>query len=174
MRYCPHCAAPLTQVELGGAKRMACAEAGCGYVHWDNPVPVVAAIVEHEGRVVLARNRGWPEHMYGLVTGFLERGESPQQGVAREVKEELDLDAVATELVGVYPFERKNELILAYHVQASGVIRLNEELVDYRAIAPERLRPWKFGTGLALADWLRSRGLEVNFVQPRTEVARLA
>jgi len=42
------------------------------------------------------------------------------------------------------------------------VIKLNEELIDYRAIEPSRLRPWKFGTGLALADWMRSRGLEVN------------
>ncbi len=159
-RFCPRCASPLAQVELGGASRMACPEAVCGYVHWDNPIPVVAAIVEHEGRVVLARNRSWPENTYGLVTGFLERGESPQQGVAREVKEELDLDAKATSLVGLYPFERKNELIIAYHVEAAGVISLNEELVVYRAIKPARLRPWKFGTGLALADWLRSRGLE--------------
>lgn len=163
VRFCPRCASLLAQVDLGGASRMACPDAACGYVHWDNPIPVVAAIVEHEGRVILARNRSWPEHMYGLVTGFLERGESPQQGVAREVKEELDLDAEATSLVGVYPFERKNELIIAYHVEAAGVIRLNEELVDYRAIQPSRLRPWKFGTGLALADWLRSRGLEPNF-----------
>ena len=164
MRFCPRCAAPLKQVDLGGASRMACPEAACGYVHWDNPIPVVAAIVEHEGSVVLARNRSWPENMYRLVTGFLERGESPQQGVAREVKEELDLDASTTNLVGVYAFERKNELIIAYHVEAAGVISLNEEeLVDYRAIALARLRPWKFDTGLALADWLRGRGLEVNF-----------
>ncbi len=162
-RFCPRCASPLAQVELGGASRMACPEAVCGYVHWDNPIPVVAAIVEHEGRVVLARNRSWPENTYGLVTGFLERGESPQQGVAREVKEELNLDAKATSLVGLYPFERKNELIIAYHVEAAGVITLNEELVDYRAIKPARLRPWKFGTGLALADWLRSRDLEPDF-----------
>ena len=162
-RFCPRCASPLAQVDLGGASRMACPEAVCGYVHWDNPIPVVAAIVEHEGRVVLARNRSWPENTYGLVTGFLERGESPRQGVAREVKEELDLDAKATSLVGLYPFERKNELIIAYHVEAAGGISLNEELADYRAIKPARLRPWKFGTGLALADWLRSRGLEPDF-----------
>ena len=124
---------------------------------------MVAAIVEHEGKVVLARNRSWPENMYGLVTGFLERGESPQEGVAREVTEELDLEVRTASLVGVYPFERKNELIIAYHVEADGAIKLNEELVDYRAITPARLRPWKFGTGLALADWLRGRGLEVNF-----------
>jgi NAD+ diphosphatase len=163
LRFCPRCAAPLASIEIGGASRLACPDLACSYVHWDNPIPVVAAIVEHEGKVVLARGRNWPEKMYGLVTGFLERGESPQQGVAREVKEELDLDAVATALVGVYPFERKNELIIAYHVQAQGVIRLNEELAEYRAIEPARLRPWKFGTGLAIADWLRGRGLEVNF-----------
>jgi NAD+ diphosphatase len=112
---------------------------------------------------VLARSRSGPEHMYGLLTGFLARGESPQQGVTREVKDELDRDASATRLVGVYPFERKNELIIAFHVQAEGVISLNEELVDCRAIEPSRRRPWKFGIGLALADWLRSRGLQVNF-----------
>ncbi len=162
MRFCPRCASSLAPVDLAGASRLACPDAACGYVHWDNPIPVVAAIVEHEGRVLLARNRSWPENMYGLVTGFLERGESPEQGVAREVKEELDLDAKVTNLVGVYPFERKNELIIAYHVEAAGVISLNEELVDYRAIEPAGLRPWKFGTGLALADWLRSRGLDAK------------
>ncbi|MCJ7837818.1 MAG: ADP-ribose pyrophosphatase, partial [Burkholderiales bacterium] len=60
MHFCPRCAAPLAQTEVGGASRMACADVACGYVHWDNPIPVVAAIVEHEGRVVLARNRRWP------------------------------------------------------------------------------------------------------------------
>lgn len=163
MRFCPRCASPLAQVELAGASRLACPDAACGYVHWDNPIPVVAAIVEHEGRVLLARNHAWPHKMYGLITGFLERGESPEQGVRREVKEELDLDAMASKLVGVYPFERKNELIIAYHVQAIGTVRLNEELAEYRAIEPARLRPWKFGTGLAMADWMRSRGLEVDF-----------
>jgi len=129
----------------------------CGYVHWDNPVPVVAAIVEHEGAVILARNKEWPEKMYGLVTGFLEKGEAPEAGVKREVKEELDLDASAAHLVGLYPFARRNELIIAYHVPATGTLRLNEELAEVRRIAPEKLRSWDFGTGLAVADWLKRR-----------------
>ena len=54
--------------------------------------------------------------------------------------------------------QRRNELIIAYHVPASGEVRLNEELADYRRIAPEKLRPWDFGTGLALRDWLKTRG----------------
>jgi NADH pyrophosphatase NudC (nudix superfamily) len=151
-KHCPACAAPLaTRAEDG---RLACA---CGFIHWDNPVPVVAAIVEHEGQVILARNKDWPEKMYGLVTGFLEKDEAPEDGVKREVKEELDLDATAAYLVGLYPFARRNELIIAYHVPAVGTVRLNEELADIRRIAPEKLRPWDFGTGLAVADWLKRR-----------------
>jgi NAD+ diphosphatase len=151
-RFCPVCAAPLAA--RAEDARLACA---CGYVLWDNPVPVVAAIVEHEGAVILARNRDWPEKMFGLVTGFLEKDETPEDGVRREVKEELDLDATAAHFVGLYPFSQRNELIIAYHVPATGAIRLNEELAAYRRIAPEKLRPWDFGTGLAVADWLRRR-----------------
>lgn len=153
-RFCPRCALPLVLGAHGGAKRLACA---CGFVHWDNPIPVVAAIVEHEGAVILARNKDWPEKMFGLITGFLEKAETPEAAVAREVNEELSLDVTAVHLVGLYPFERRNELIIAYHVPASGEVRLNEELADYRRIAPEKLRPWDFGTGLALRDWLARR-----------------
>ncbi len=41
---------------------------------------------------------------------------------------------------------------------SGGEIRLNEELADYRRISPEKLKPWDFGTGLALRDWLNQRG----------------
>jgi len=151
-KFCPACAVPLAA--RAEDARLACA---CGYVHWDNPVPVVAAIVEHEGAVILARNKDWPEKMFGLVTGFLEKDETPEEGVKREVKEELDLEPLAANFVGVYPFARRNELILAFHVHAAGTVRLNDELADYRRVAPEKLRPWDFGTGLAVADWLKRR-----------------
>lgn len=157
VRFCARCGAPLAARELGGRCRQACPNEACGYVHWDNPAPVVAALVEVDGLIVLARNHGWPEKMFGLVTGFLERDESPEEAVVREVREELDLDARHSSLIGVYPFMRKNEVIIAYHVVASGNIRLNEELAEYRLIAPEKLRPWDFGTGLAVRDWLARR-----------------
>ena len=87
-------------------------------MHWDNPTPVVAAVVEYEGRVLLARNRAWPEKMFALVTGFLERDEAPAAAVLREVKEETDLDGRAAHLIGVYEFARMNQVIIAYHVPA--------------------------------------------------------
>jgi len=143
----------------------------CGWVHWDNPAPVVAALIEYEGRILLARNRAWPEKMFALVTGFLERDEAPQQAVEREVAEETALATRKATLIGVYEFARKNEVIIAYHVEAVGEIRLGEELVDYRLIEPARLRPWPLGTGLAMADWMRARGLPVEFLPFPTSTA---
>ena len=161
-RFCPQCATPLERRIAGERERAACP--ACGWVHWDNPAPVVAAVIEYEGRVLLARNAAWPPKMFALVTGFLERDETPQAAVAREVKEETNLDTQASSLIGVYDFARKNELIIAYHVVAEGTVQLSQELVDYRLIEPAKVRPWPAATGLALADWMRARGLPVEFM----------
>ena len=74
-QFCPRCKTALVARELGGRARQACPREECGFVAWDNPVPVVAAIVERNGEVVLVRNIGRPEGWYGLVAGFLEKGE---------------------------------------------------------------------------------------------------
>ncbi|MBX6420184.1 MAG: NUDIX domain-containing protein [Nevskia sp.] len=160
-QFCPRCAKPLTHGAVdGGSARWHCPDRACGFVHWDNPVPVVAAIVEHEGEIVLARNRAWPPKMFALITGFLEKDDpDPAQGVLREVAEELGLQGRVEEFVGHYPFPRMNQLIIAYHVVAQGAITLGEELVEYRKIPPEKLRPWPAATGLALRDWMVKRGL---------------
>ncbi len=162
-RFCPCCATPLALRALAGdagpEDRLACPAQSCGYVHWNNPTPAVGAIVEHEGEIILARNAGWPQGFFALVTGYLEAREDPVQAVAREVKEELDLDVVETNLVGNYIFERKNEVMLCYHVVATGTVKLSEELAEYRRYKPAELKPWKRATGLAVAEWMRAKGL---------------
>lgn len=159
-KYCPRCAQPLAVAEHGGMSRNACSAPACGFVHWDNPVPVVAAIVEHQGEVILARNRAWPEKMFALITGFLEKDDpSPQSGIKREVQEELGLIAQSATFIGHYEFRRMNQLIIAYHVVATGEIVLGEELIEYRRLKPEQVRPWPYGTGDAVRDWLKSRGI---------------
>ncbi len=160
-RFCPMCATPLNSKDEGGATRLACLASGCGFVHWQNPTPVVAAVVEHEGDIILARNAAWPVPFYALITGFLEKDDpSPEEAVAREVHEELGLQAQGVNFIGHYRFERLNQIILAYHVPATGVITLNGELVDYKRIPPHKARYWPVSTGLALRDWLRSQGHE--------------
>ena len=164
-QFCPSCATPLqfiVQAEDGGDKeRLRCP--ACGWTHWNNPTPVLAAIVEYRGQVLLARNAAWPGKMFALITGFMEAGESPQEGIAREVKEETNLDVTQVNLVGAYEFMRMNQVIIAYHVVAHGDVRLSPELVDYRLVDLPDLRCWPAGTGYALADWLRTRGHEPVF-----------
>ena len=104
-RFCPRCATPLTPGEHGGRTRFGCPVPDCGFVHWDNPTPVVAAIVEHDDdHVILVRSHGWPAKLFGLVTGFLERDETPEDGVVREVREELGLASEVIGPAGVFPF----------------------------------------------------------------------
>jgi ADP-ribose pyrophosphatase YjhB (NUDIX family) len=147
----------LEAAERDGKARLACPAEGCGYVHWDNPLPVVAAIIEHDGQVLLARNKAWPPKTFALVTGFLERGEDPARAVLREVAEETGLTGEVVGLVGAYGFERMNQVILAYHVRTTGDIRLGDELAEVKLLPPEKVRAWPFGTGPALAEWLEKR-----------------
>jgi uncharacterized protein (TIGR01244 family) len=161
LKYCPQCAQPLALAAHGGTQRLACTDAKCGFVFWDNPVPVVAAIVEHNGQVILARNALWPPGMFALITGFLEKDDpDPASGVLREVEEELGLQARVASFVGHYPFERMNQLIIAYHVIAEGEVVLGEELAEYKHVPFEQIRPWPAGTGYAGRDWLLRQGIQ--------------
>lgn len=174
-RFCLACGTPLASIvadEDGGAKaRLRCP--ACAWTHWNNPTPVLAAVVEctdRGGQVLLARNAAWSGRMFALITGFMEAGETPEEGIAREVLEETALVAEAVSLIGVYDFQRMNQVIIAYHVQARGEVRLSPELAEYKLFAPADLRCWPAGTGYALADWLRRRGHEPRFIEfpPRT------
>jgi len=158
MNFCPQCSNPLTTGQAGGRERLVCS-AGCGYVYWNNPLPVVGAIVEcDEDTVLLVQNVGWPKEWYGLVTGFLEKGEEPDAAVLREIREETGLEGEIVERLGIYTFYQRNELIIAYHVRASGTIQIDpEEIQDYKLVPIEKLKPWPFGTGLAVRDWLEAR-----------------
>ena len=160
--FCPICATALTRQSINGEDRKACTQESCNYVEWNNPTPVVAAIVQAGDNVVLVRALGWPKDWFGLVTGFLESGETAEGGVVREVKEELGLDCQVESLVGVYSFFQMNQVIIAYHVLLDkGDITLDaRELVDYKKIPIKELQPWPSGTGKAVQDWLKTKGIE--------------
>ena len=157
MKYCPYCASQIEKRTIDGRERSACPSRDCGFVHWDNPTPVVAAIIEHDDGIVLARNADWPENMFGLVTGFLERGEHPDQGVLREVREELGLDSSIVEFLGNFSFFEANQLLIAYHVKAHGEIHTSDESAEVKHVPVEKLKAWPFGTGRVVKAWLDRR-----------------
>jgi NAD+ diphosphatase len=151
----------------GGRERAVCPDPDCRFVHWDNPVPVVAAIVEHEGQIVLVRSIGRPPTWYGLVAGFLEQGEHPDDAVLREIDEEVGLRPSSCTFLGSYAFARLNQIIFVYHAEVPHLdIRLcQDELDDFRIVPIAEVRPWSQGTGPALRDWLVSRGYDPIVVQ---------
>lgn len=155
-KYCPQCTSLMLQ-GLDGYNH--CTGGDCSFVQYGNPTPVVAAIVEYdEATIVLAHNKLWPAGWYGLITGFLERHEHPEEAIVREVKEELGLDAQLQSFVGHYTFERMNQIIMAYHLTARGSIVLNDELDDFKLVSMNKAAYWPSGTGYALRDFLVGRG----------------
>ena len=155
MKFCPACAAPLAARESEGRLRQACTSRDCDYVFYDNPVPVVAALLEHGETVLLVRNKGWPEKWYGLVSGFLEKGESPEEGVLREVKEEVGLKGEIVSFIGAYPFAEMNQVILAYHVRGHGGITMGDEIAGSRRCPPTSCGPGRWAPGMPCATGWR-------------------
>ena len=155
--YCPKCSHALTQSDVEGVSRVHCPYPGCGFVHYDNPTPVVAAIVQRDDDVILIQNKGWPGTWFGLVSGFLERKEDPAIGVLREVDEELGFKAELQSLVGVYGFPEMNQVIMVYHVVVSGDVVMGDELEAFKVVPISKLIPWEMGTGQAVKDWLAAR-----------------
>jgi NADH pyrophosphatase NudC (nudix superfamily) len=143
-KYCSRCGKVLNATLIDGAERYVCSTEGCGFIDWNNPVPVVAALVKFKDRYILARNVTWPKGVFSVITGYLESGESPQEAVVREVAEELGLSGKVTRHIGNYAFKEKNQIILCYEVEASGDIVTNHELAEIKALTAKELSAYDF------------------------------
>ena len=159
-QFCPCCGSRLINGVFEGAVKQHC-ESACGFVHWNNPTPVVLALVEFNGLYVVTHNVEWPEWKYSLISGFLDTQEDPEQAVIREVEEELALKAIETTLITTSIYEPLNQLMLAYHVMAEGEIKLNHEHDAYKLLDDEALSQWPFGLGAtpAIQQWLGRAGI---------------
>ncbi len=144
MKYCSECGSALEVKHIDGYKRYVCSNEECGYVHWNNPIPVVAALVLYNGNYIVARNSDWPEGIFSVITGYLEQKEAPEDAVLREVEEELGLKGKIKRHIGNYGFKKKNQVILCYEVEAAGNIKTNHELVECKELSPDELRVYDF------------------------------
>jgi len=144
MNFCPNCAAAISRKQIDGVERFFCDQSECHFVGWDNPIPIVAAIVKYDNQILLAQNALWPDGRYSFITGYLERNEQPELAVIREVKEELNLDAQLDKFVGHFIFTEKNQLLMVYSVIAQGNISLNDELNDYKLFNEKEILKYMF------------------------------
>ena len=83
-RFCSNCGAPTGAREAGHIRR--CPR--CGTEHHPRTDPVVIMLVQDGDRVILGRQSHWPAGRYSALAGFVEPGESLEEAVAREVREE--------------------------------------------------------------------------------------
>jgi ADP-ribose pyrophosphatase YjhB (NUDIX family) len=95
----------------------------------------------------MARNAAWPGKMIALDIGFMEASDTPEGGIVREILEETNFETSVLSLIGVYDFQRMNQVIIAYHAMCHDEVRLSPELADYRLFAPEAVKCWPAGTG---------------------------
>lgn len=99
-RFCPQCGRPVNLRDIEGRQRPVCDE---GHIVYINPLPAATMVLVDHGRVLLTLRDVEPHRgEWCLPGGFLEWGESPEEGGRRELREETSLAAGALKLVGLY------------------------------------------------------------------------
>jgi len=152
--YCPRCAAPAT---VTFPRSVACST--CGYQAYYNPKPVACAIPrEPDGRVWLLRRAFAPgAGLWTFPGGFVDLGETVEDGARRETREELEVDIQLGALVGVYSRADDRVVLIVYCAAVIGTPRTTEEATEVRAFAPGDI-PWDelafWSTKQALRDLL--------------------
>ncbi|MBI1244710.1 MAG: NUDIX domain-containing protein [Alphaproteobacteria bacterium] len=122
-------------------ERLVCAD--CGFVHYDNPKIVVGAVVLWQGRVLLCRRAIAPRvGFWTLPAGYLELGESPEAGAARESLEEANARISIDALLGVYSVPRLSQVQLIYRAKlVDGDFSPGPESQDVQLFAWDQI-PW--------------------------------
>jgi ADP-ribose pyrophosphatase YjhB (NUDIX family) len=159
-RYCGACGLPVEPriLEDDHQPRLVCAE---GHVTWRNPRVVVGTLPVQGGRVYLARRAIEPAlGRWGNPSGFLELGESVQEGARRETEEETELRVEVGRLIGVYSRPEAGIVTIAFEAAVvGGRAAPAAETSEVRAFGPDEI-PWDeiaFSTAeCALRDWVAS------------------
>lgn len=142
-RFCPECAQALLEGLVEGRMRRYCPL--CGFVRYENPLPVVIAIAVRDGQFLLIKRGIAPKKGYwGCPSGFVECGESPEEACLRELEEEAGVTGEIERLVRVTRrMDREvygDMLMVSYLVRITGgTPRAGDEVDEVRFWDPEQL-----------------------------------
>lgn len=165
-RYCGVCGSPSRSEEAGHLRR--CTDPICGAVHFPRTDPAIIVLVTHGDRCLLGRQASWAAGQYSTLAGFVEPGESLEEAVAREVREETGVALGEIDYHSSQPWPFPSSLMVGFTATAvSDQIRVDGvELEDARWFTRQELSegiargafrlPSPASIAFALVDeWLR-------------------
>ena len=135
-KVCPRCGASL-ELDAGKAS---CPT--CGSVYYANSAPAVEGVLERDGEVLLTKRGIEPRRGYwDLPGGFLEEGEEPLEGLAREFREETGLAVRPLEWLGTHlePYDHYFVLGLTWLVEGDGEPRPADDVDELAWFGPDEL-----------------------------------
>ncbi len=157
-QFCGRCAHPTEPMADERSRR--CPQ--CGQTGFPRLAPAVIVLVERgDGRALLARNARFPGGMYSCVAGFVEPGETLEQAVHREIREEVGIEVGDLRYFGSQPWPFPHSLMIGFFARyASGDLAPDgDEIADAGWFWPSDLPalPGEISIARALIEAWRRR-----------------
>ena len=141
-RFCGACGAP-TQPDKGGHERV-CTDKGCGRSHFPRTDPAVIMLVTHPdgARCLLGRNKRFKGLRFSTIAGFVEPGESLEQAVSREVKEETGIRTTDVTYQASQPWPFPASIMLGFRARAvnEDINCEDQELIEAKWFTRDEVR----------------------------------
>ena len=146
--FCPQCSNGLTPVTDNGQQFPGCLN--CNFIHYNNPIPVAAAIVPVENKIVLVQRAADPKKGgWCLPCGFINAYEDPKEAAIREVQEESGLICKLEKILYTgTPLPRtRNQMITLFLARpVDGILRAGDDALDAKLFAKSELPPICFSS----------------------------
>jgi len=139
-RFCSRCGKSTAVDDAGHVRR--CVDLDCGVQHFPRTDPAVIMLVTSGNACLLGRQAAWTPGMYSTLAGFVEAGESLEEAVRREVREETGVEVRAVRYHSSQPWPFPSSLMIGFRAEASTTeITLNDaELDDARWMTREEIQ----------------------------------
>jgi len=137
-RFCAQCGSPTRVTAAGWVRR--CPE--CKASHYPRSDPVTIMLVVRGERALLGRNRRRPGNRFSCLAGFMEPGETLEEGVRREVREESGIMVGRVRYLACQPWPFPSSLMMGFLCEGlSEEITVDpEEIAEARWFAREEIR----------------------------------